>query len=56
MEAKKSDLSEEMGDRGFDLLIYVFDPSRWRYILRSDVELTILNFLQKTHINMYFKI
>jgi hypothetical protein len=31
-----------MGDRGFDLFIYLFDPSRWRFILRSDVELTIL--------------
>jgi hypothetical protein len=31
-----------MGDRGFDLLIYVFAPSWWRCVLASDVELTLL--------------
>jgi hypothetical protein len=29
-----------MGDRGFDLFIYVFDPSQWRCTLGPDVELT----------------
>jgi hypothetical protein len=44
-----------MGGRGFDLFIYSFDPSRWKHILRSNVELTILIFLQKKHTNVYFK-
>jgi hypothetical protein len=39
---------KSMGDRGFDLCIYIFDASPPRCCLESDIELKVCNFLQNT--------